>query len=115
RIVAAIETLHGERLPEHLERLGHHALRGGLWEKAVGYLRQAGWKSVARSANAEAASHFEQALMALGRLTQTGETRRLAIDLRFDLRAALIPIGATARLLEHLTFAEELARNIGDE
>ena len=50
RIVAAIETLHGERLGEQIERLAHHALRGELREKAVHYLRQAGLKAAARSA-----------------------------------------------------------------
>ena len=35
RIVEAIETLHGDRLAEHVERLAHHALRGEVWEKAA--------------------------------------------------------------------------------
>jgi predicted ATPase len=50
RIVDAIETLHGDRLGEQIERLAHHALRGELREKAVHYLRQAGNKAAARSA-----------------------------------------------------------------
>ena len=50
RIVDAIETLHRDRLGEHIERLAHHALRGELREKAVHYLRQAGGKASARSA-----------------------------------------------------------------
>ena len=50
RIVDAIETLHRDRLGEHIERLAHHALRGELREKAVDYLRQAGLKAAARSA-----------------------------------------------------------------
>jgi len=35
RIVAAIETLHRDRLGEQIERLAHHAVRGELREKAV--------------------------------------------------------------------------------
>jgi class 3 adenylate cyclase len=54
RIVATIERLHAERLPEQVERLAHHALRGEVWAKAVGYLRQAGLRAVARSAHREA-------------------------------------------------------------
>ena len=50
----AIETLHPDRLGEHIERLAHHALRGELREKAVDYLRQAGDKAAARSALPEA-------------------------------------------------------------
>ena len=50
RLVAAIETLHRDRLGEQIERLAHHALRGEVWEKAVPYLRQAGLKAAGRSA-----------------------------------------------------------------
>ena len=58
----AIETLHPDRLGEHVERLAQHALRGEVWPKAVAYLRQAAAKAVARSANREAVSCLEQAL-----------------------------------------------------
>ena len=40
QIVEAIERLYADRLPEHIERLAHHALRGELWEKAVTYLQR---------------------------------------------------------------------------
>ena len=54
KIVGAIEMRHLGRLDEHVERLGHHALRAELWERAAGYLRQAGEKAAFRSANREA-------------------------------------------------------------
>src|SRR4030095_6319240 len=44
RVVAVIETLHPDRLVEHVERLAHHSQRGELWEPAVQYLRRAGMK-----------------------------------------------------------------------
>ena len=65
RIVETIERLYPDRLAEHVERLAHHAFRGEVWEKAVTYLRQAGAKAFARSANREAVAYFEQALTAL--------------------------------------------------
>ncbi|MGH7415752.1 MAG: hypothetical protein ACREKJ_16265 [Candidatus Rokuibacteriota bacterium] len=40
RIVDVIERLYAGRLGEHVERLAHHALRGGLRDRAVAYLRQ---------------------------------------------------------------------------
>ena len=89
RIVGAIERGYPDRLTEHVDRLAHHAVRGELWEQAVTYLHQAGAKALARSANREAASSFEQALTALGHLPEARETLELAIDLRFDLRTAL--------------------------
>jgi class 3 adenylate cyclase len=51
QIVEAMERLHAGRLPEHVERLAYHALRGEVWGKAVTYSRQAGLKAVARSAH----------------------------------------------------------------
>src|SRR5207247_10406627 len=54
RIVAAIEALYPDRLAEHVERLAHHALLSEVWDKAVGYLRQAGMKATRRAAYREA-------------------------------------------------------------
>jgi predicted ATPase len=48
RIVAAMETLAGERVVEQVERLAHHALRGEMWDKALAYCHQAGEKAMAR-------------------------------------------------------------------
>ena len=74
QIVEAIERRYPDRLGEHVERLAHHAFRAEEWEKAVGYLRQAGAKALARSANLEAAAHMERALEALGHLPESPET-----------------------------------------
>jgi class 3 adenylate cyclase/tetratricopeptide (TPR) repeat protein len=115
RIVGAIERSYPERLTEHVERLAHHAVRGELWEQAVMYLQQAGTKALARSANREAVSSFEQALTALGHLPQTREALERAIDLRFDLRTALFPLGEYARILGCLGEAEALARSLEDQ
>jgi class 3 adenylate cyclase len=49
-ILAAMERLYADRLVEHIDRLGHHALRAEQWETAADYLRQAGHKAVSRSA-----------------------------------------------------------------
>src|SRR5262249_13702567 len=115
RIVGAIERSYPERLTEHVERLAHHAVRGELWEQAVMYLQQAGTKALARSANREAVSSFEQALTALGHLPQTREALERAIDLRFDLRTALFPLGEYARILGCLGEAERLAKALEDQ
>jgi class 3 adenylate cyclase/tetratricopeptide (TPR) repeat protein len=90
RVVAAIETLYGDRLAEHVERLAHHAPRAGLGDKAVRYLHQAGVKAVARSANREAAELFEQALALLAEQPETPQTLAEAVDIRLALGPALI-------------------------
>jgi class 3 adenylate cyclase/tetratricopeptide (TPR) repeat protein len=115
QIVGAIERSYPERLTEHVERLAHHAVRGELWELAVTYLHQAGAKALARSANREAVSSFEQALAALGHLPETRERLERAIDLRFDLRTALFQLGEYARILGCLDEAEALTRELGDQ
>ena len=91
RIVEALEALAGDRLAEQVERLAHHALRGEVWAKALAYCRQAGEKTMARSAHREAVGYFEQALSTLPHLPEQRATREQAIDLRLALRSALQP------------------------
>ena len=115
RITDAIETLYKERLGEHLERLCYHAVRGELWEKAHKFLRQAGLKALARSANRDAVNCFEQALDALRRLPEGQDNTEQAIDLRVELRSALHPLGEFDSVFETLRRAETLALTLGDE
>jgi len=115
RIVEVIERLYRERLPEHVERLAHHASRGEVWEKAVTYLRQAGAKAFARSTNREAVSYFEQALAALRHLPETRATLEQDVDLRFHLRTSLLALGEVRRVLALLREAESIARALDDQ
>jgi tetratricopeptide (TPR) repeat protein len=115
RITEAIERLAAERIAEQSERLAHHALHGELWEKAVAYLRQAGLRAMARGANREAVPYLEHALGTLRHLPETRRRSELAIDIRIDIRHALLPFGDWARMLDHLQEAEVLARSLGDQ
>jgi DNA-binding NtrC family response regulator/tetratricopeptide (TPR) repeat protein len=114
RILSAMEELYPARRLELVERLAHHAFAGGLWERAVQYLWQAGVKALSRSANREAADFLERALAALERLPESRQRTEQAIDLRFDLRTALLPIGQFARMTDHLREAERLAEQLHD-
>jgi tetratricopeptide (TPR) repeat protein len=114
RLIDAIETLTAERLADQVDRLAHHAFRGEVWDKALAYGRQAGARAAARSAHREAVTYFEQALAALAQLSETRDTLEQAIDLRFDLRNALLPLGEEARIFDHLYAAEALAERLGD-
>jgi class 3 adenylate cyclase/tetratricopeptide (TPR) repeat protein len=114
RIIETVETLYAGRLTEHVERLGHHAVRGEMWEKAPHYLRQAGLKALDRSAYREAIGYYEQALDALSRLPETRDTREQGIDLRLALRSALLPSNDSARILACLREAETLAVALDD-
>jgi DNA-binding NtrC family response regulator/tetratricopeptide (TPR) repeat protein len=113
RIVEAIERLDSDPLSG--ERLTYHAVRGEMWEKAVAYLRQAGTRALARSANRNAVACFEQALDALRGLPESRRTLEQGIDVRFDLRTALFPLGETERIFGYLGEAERMVRAIGDQ
>ena len=115
RIVDAIEALYPDRLGEHVERLAHHALRGEVWEKAARYLHQAGTKVLERSANRMAASYFNLAVDALRHLPETQDTISELLDLRFDLRNALVPLGEMERVGALLDEARALAEAVGDQ
>jgi class 3 adenylate cyclase/tetratricopeptide (TPR) repeat protein len=114
-IVAALERLAPERLAEQVDQLAHHAFRGEVWEKAVAYGRQAGVRSLARSAYRETVAAFEQALMALQHLPENQDTLGQAIDLRFDLKQPLMALGEFGRLFDYLRDAERLAEALGDQ
>jgi class 3 adenylate cyclase/tetratricopeptide (TPR) repeat protein len=115
RIVEAIERLWAERLSTQVEQLAHHAVRGERWEKALVYCRQAGIKATMRSAHREAVEYFEHALTALEQLPETPDTLTQTIDLHFDIRNALLPLGEHERICDHLRLAETLARNLNDQ
>ena len=114
-IVEAIERLYADRLTEQAERLAQHAFRGEVWDKAVAYCRQAGTKALARSALREAVACFEQALAALTHLPESRATQEQAIDLRFDLRNALWPLGEFRQMLDYLREAATLAEALDDQ
>jgi predicted ATPase len=114
RLVETIETLYPDRIGEHIERLAQHAVRGELSEKAVRYLRQAGLKALSRSALENGRVWFEQALAILEKLPESKDNIELAIDIRFDLRNALHPLGHLERCLDHLQRVQAQATQLAD-
>ena len=114
-VVTGIERLHPNRLVENVELLAHHARQGEVWDKAVRYLREAGTKAFLRSANREAVTRFEEALDALQRLPEHPDATVEALDLRFELRAALMPLGEFGRMGTVLDEAKALAETAGDQ
>jgi len=114
RVVETIESLYADRLTEQIERLAHHAFRGEAWSKAVAYLRQAGAKAFVRSANREAVAYLEQALTALAHLPESHQTLEQAVDLRFELRSSLFPLGEMERMRSCLREAERTAQTLVD-
>ena len=114
RIVVAIETVYPDRLAEHVERLAHHAVRGERWDSALVHCHHSGLKAFARSAYRGAAAWLEEALAAAARLPERSEIVERAVDIRLDLRRALLPLGESTQILTRLSEAEDLARRLDD-
>jgi len=115
QIAETIERRYSDRLIEQVERLAYHTVRGELWPKAAGYLRQAGIKAASRSAYREAAICFDEAIRAIAHLRESRDAKLQAIDVRLDARAALAPLGQYSQILDRMREAEVLAREIGDQ
>ena len=115
-LVSAIERVYADRLTEQVEILAHHAVRGGLDDKAPYYLRAASERAFGRSAIREAAAFCETALEILGRVPETPETLSRRLDILFALGPALIALhNASAPVVEDLyRRALELADRLGD-
>ena len=108
-----------ERFPAMAESqpevVAHHFTEAGLASEAIGYWLKAGRLAYARWANREAVNSFEQALHLLEALPETRERLEQAIDLRFDLRTSLHPLGEFERIVGYLREAEGLARKLDDQ
>jgi len=114
RVGEALEAIHAANVAPHYVTLGTHFREGEVWDKAVTYFRKAADRALARSAYAEGARLAEQAIEALARLPETGDTIAQAIDLRFILRDALAPLGQYRTMLNCLHEASVLAETLGD-
>jgi class 3 adenylate cyclase/tetratricopeptide (TPR) repeat protein len=114
KILQGMEEVYGDRTEEQIDRFAHHAFQGEVWSKALGYLRQAGIKAENRSAYREAVSCFEQALDALNALPTDRELLQQAVDVRFDLRTSLFPLGEANRVLPYLEEAASLSDQLDD-
>jgi len=114
RIVGALEALAGDRLAEQVERLAHHALRGEVWDKAFTYFHQAGTKMEAHAAYREAVTCFERALETLQYLPHERHMLEQTIDLRLELRQALVALSDFEHGFDHLREAEILAESLDD-
>jgi class 3 adenylate cyclase/tetratricopeptide (TPR) repeat protein len=114
RILEALERRPTDQPSENVERLARHALGAEAWDKAVKYLRQAAQRTMARSSYSAAAGLLQEALRALERLPEAPETLAQAVDVRLELRIALIPLGRYQDALSVMREAEGLATRLGD-
>jgi class 3 adenylate cyclase/tetratricopeptide (TPR) repeat protein len=117
RIVAAIESLYAERLTEQAERLAHHAVRAGLNEKAVRYLRIAGVRALESSAYREAIEFLKHGQKLLDALPDDASTADEALGIRMALGPALMAVSghAVTDVEANYLQALQLVDRLGDE
>jgi tetratricopeptide (TPR) repeat protein len=115
RIAEVLGAQFPETAATQPELLAHHYTEAGLYEQALTAWRRAGEYALGRSAYQEAIACFEQALVALSHLSESRATLEQAIELRFDLRNALVPLGEQARIFDYLREAETLVHVLEDQ
>ena len=113
-VAQAIEELYADRLEEFYEMLAFHYWRAEVWSCAYRYNREAGLKAQSLSAYIETLSYLEAALEALKNLPRTRNHFEQEIDLRFNIRSALFPLGKHEDWADHIRKAELRAREISD-
>ena len=98
------------------EILAHHFARAGDAANAIRYWRIAGGKAAQRSANVEAAVHFESALNLLSRLPDDDGRVRLEIDVQMALGAQFLATkgNGAPEVKQAYDRAAQLCETIGD-
>ncbi|MBV8192700.1 MAG: AAA family ATPase [Alphaproteobacteria bacterium] len=102
------------------EVVARHYTEAGLAHEAIDYWVKAGRLAVARSAAREAVASFEQALQLLDgqpqvRTSSPRDTLELGIDVRFEVKDALVQLGEFERIFPRLHEAELLAKTLDDQ
>ncbi len=102
--LVAAELLYQRGRPPRARYIFKHAL-----------IQDAAYASLLKRTRQQVHQQIAQALAALAQLPETRDTLAQAIDLRFDLRNALLPLGEQARIFDHLHAAETFAERLGDD
>jgi tetratricopeptide (TPR) repeat protein len=113
RVLQALEQQRAGQEQERIELLAHHAARGELWDRAAGYLYQAGTRAFAQARYEAGATFCQAAVDALDRLGQAADLT-LKLDASLELWSARSTTGEYAGLRELGEQAEALARALGD-
>jgi len=96
QIAEALETHSPEMMDSQPELFAQHYAQAGLVQKSVGYWGQAGRRSAARSAMAEAAAQFHKGLDQLALLPDNPERQQQELEFWSALGAVLRAVKGTA-------------------
>jgi DNA-binding SARP family transcriptional activator len=113
-VAEALEALHAPDPAPHALALGTHYRAGEVWDKAVGFLREAGAAAAARTAPRDAVTCYEQAVAALRHLPESRDTQQQLCDLCFRLGHSLYMTGQFEAAIASYRQAEDIAASLGD-
>jgi class 3 adenylate cyclase/predicted ATPase len=116
RIVAVLEARYPAVVEQQPDLVAHHCTQADLVEKAIAYWNDAGQKSLARSANTEAAAQLRKGLHLLATLPESRERRHHELGLQSTLAAALVASqgNAAPETGESYARARELCEQLGE-
>jgi class 3 adenylate cyclase/predicted ATPase len=111
-----IETRRSETVETQPELLAYHFTEAGLAERAISYWRNAGRRSIHRSANLEAINHLTQALELCRSLPETAENlrRELALQIAIGVPLRAVRGFASPEVGKAYVRALDLCQRVGD-
>jgi tetratricopeptide (TPR) repeat protein len=115
QIARALEERFAAIVASQPEIVAHHFTEAGLVDAAIEYWLKAGAKAYSLYANEDAVRFFERALTLLKKLPETRDNLERAVDIRFQLRNALLPLGKTDRILRSLDELDPILARLGDK
>jgi transcriptional regulator with AAA-type ATPase domain/tetratricopeptide (TPR) repeat protein len=110
----ALETLHGDRLPEVYDRLAYHYAQTDQADKAVLYLTRFAKQAARISAHAEAIAALRQAVQHIERLPAAPERDRRLVDLVLRQARSLLFLGHSAEIVTLLRAQEARLDSLQD-
>jgi tetratricopeptide (TPR) repeat protein len=113
-VAEVMARVYADDLAPHHAVIGAHYREAEVWERAVHHLHEAGMAAYRRGGCREAAACFTQAVAAHERLARDDAWKRTAIELRFALRHALVPIVELKDLGRVLQECERFAGELND-
>jgi class 3 adenylate cyclase/tetratricopeptide (TPR) repeat protein len=115
QIARALEERFADIVASQPEIVAHHFTEAGLVDPAIEYWLKAGAKAYLLYANEDAVRFFERASTLLTKLPETRDNLERAVDIRFQLRNALLPLGETDRILRSLDELDPILACLGDK
>jgi tetratricopeptide (TPR) repeat protein len=115
QIASTLEERFADIVASQPEIVAHHFTEAGLVDPAIEYWLKAGAKAYSLYANEDAVRFFERSLTLLEKLPETRDNLERAVDIRFQLRNALLPLGETDRILRSLDELDPILARLGDK